>query len=55
MGDTGSEDKGWIVKGIFEMGVVGGEGIPGEEGVASVGVSAEVGAEMIAKMGFTPL
>lgn len=50
---TRCESECRVMKRVLEMGVVGGEGEPGEEGIAAVGVSAYVGAKMIAKMAFT--
>ena len=55
VGGTERESECRVVEGVAEVGVVGGEGIPGEEGVGSVGMSAKVGAKMIAKKGFALL
>jgi hypothetical protein len=52
---TGSECECGVLEGVLEMDVVGCEGAPAEESTAAVGVSAYVGAKMIAEMGFTLL
>jgi len=40
MGSTVCENECWVVESALEMSFVGGEGEPGEESGAAVGVSA---------------
>ena len=53
MGRAGGKEEGWVVKEVVEMGVGGGEDVPGKNGVAFVRVSGYMRPKVIAEMGFT--
>ena len=53
MGWAGGKEEGWVVKEVVEMGVGGGEDVPGKNGVAFVRVSGYMRPKVIAEMGFT--